>query len=159
MVMWFRCRSKKSRVVCPKDVRLKDRVPVAKPTPETVTVENPAVGAAKKERNDDIDRVVRLVKMLKTFKGGRPLPPLPPPEEDDDDETIVSVVGEDTSSSAKKVDTEDKKSSTTVPESKETKSDTPTVFSPGKPGGIPSTSSLRSHPSLFILGNSEEEAV
>lgn len=159
MVMWFKCRSKKSRVVCPKDVRLKDRVPVAKPTPETVTVENPAVGAVKEERNDDIDRVVRLVKMLKTFKGGRPLPPLPPPEEDDDDETIVSVAGEDTS--AKKV--EDKKSSssyrTTVPESKETKSDIPTAFLPGDPGEIPSTSSLRSHPSLFMLGNSEEEAV
>ena len=112
----------------------------------------------KEERNDDIDRVVRLVKMLKTFKGGRPLPPLPPPEEDDD-ETIVSVVGEDTS--AKKV--EDNKTSssysTTVPESKETKSDIPTVFSPGDPGEIPSTPSLRSHPSLFMLGNSEEEAV
>ena len=44
---WRYKRSKKSRIVSPRDVKLKDKAPVAKPVPKTVKMENPVIEALK----------------------------------------------------------------------------------------------------------------
>lgn len=81
-VLWW--KKKRSCAVSPRDVKLREqKPPVSKST--TVQMENPAVNALRMKK--EVDRTMRLMKMLQQRTHN--LPPLPPPEESDEEGKVA----------------------------------------------------------------------
>jgi len=77
----WRYRKKKSHVVSPRDVKLKNKKRVP-----SVNSENPAVNALHLRK--EVDRAARLLKLLQK-RGGGDLPPLPPDGSEDEGGSVL----------------------------------------------------------------------